>query len=148
MNSFLRISLIIILTLIIFIVALVLANKLFEQQSIKKIAGIATMKLEDFLEEYQKDEKISANKYNISKYHEFPKFGYDRFLVEIISSKNISESELNIEIKHKVRLFYGKKKINYIVTHGFATFSFGKTWLTKKDIENGAWVMEWDTISE
>lgn len=146
MKSFLRILLITGLILIVIIVALVLANKIFEQQSIKKIAEIATTRLEDFLEEYQKDEKTSVIKYNVSKYHEIPKFGYDRFLVKIISSKNISESELNIEIQHKATLFYGKKEISYMVTQGFATFALAKTRLTEKDIKNGLWVMEWDTI--
>lgn len=136
----------ILLVIILVIFVLVIVGKIFEKQSINFVSKEATIRLERFLNEYQKGNKDSVKEYHLSYSHEIPKKGYKKFQYKLISAKNIGESELNIKTVFKVTLFYDQEKVNYEVFQYFSTLIAGRVRLTKNDIQNGFWGMDWYII--
>lgn len=135
----------IILTPIIIAVIIILyyaAYKGLEISNIYIITKESNKKLEIFLENYPSD-KTLLQIYGIKQIVDN---GYDSYEIKHIKSRNISDSELVVDVIYHVKLIYKEKVVKYEVIHKFTRFGRVELYLSKKELEDGTWIFKWKEL--
>lgn len=121
------------------IMCIYFAYKGLEMGNIHTITNESNKRIEYFLEKYPED-SILLEKYKIN---DCINNGYSSYEIEHIASKNISDSQLVVDMIYLVRLVYDDQTEKYKVTQRFTTFGTVEFYISNKELDNGTWTMEW-----
>lgn len=113
-----------------------------ELGNIYAITKESNRRLEHFLENYPHDETL-LQKYKVNQ--KIDK-SYKKYKINHIVSRNIGDSELIVDVIYEIKLLYEEKEVQYKVIHSFTRLHGVEFNISKKELDNGIWIMEWKEL--
>lgn len=136
----LKVLLISFISILLLIFLYVLIVNIHEQRWISVVKKWSNVRIENFLTEYQKNSQQALKKYRLEK---GPEEGYRNYKIELKHASYNGDPDVNVQVIHKVTLYYSSKTLVYRVEQVF-TFVDEPTKSAEKNMSNVRnWFMEW-----